>query len=168
MDKGSLMQLKISLLGKRVSRTVLVANSIRYDQLHGLIQLLFGWSNLHLHRFDVPQTDTQYRAELDDDFDDHETFNDERHYFAYPDLQKGDVIYTYDFEANLQHRIRLEENVTMAHFIKAGYPQVPFCVSGVGVNRLADSATEPMADRFDRQAINDQLAAISDGWFSLD
>lgn len=162
MAQGSIMELKITLHGEMTWRTVLVANSIRYDELHGLIQLLFGWHNLHLHQFDVPATSAQYRPELDDDDNDVETFVNEATKFAYSDLQRGHVTYTYDMEQLWHHDIELERNWTMAQFTKAGYLQVPFCIAGNGTNLHAD---EPAV--FDQDDINAQFRAISDGWFSL-
>jgi len=49
------VQLKITLQGIQpaICRRILVRPSITFDKLHELIQIVMGWTNSHLHEFNV-------------------------------------------------------------------------------------------------------------------
>lgn len=77
-------------------RRLLVPVSIRYDQLHVIMQLVYGWSNSHLYSFTTSDRQS-YEAYLDEDFQPFSAdvkapiLSDEG--YLYPDLQRGKVLY---------------------------------------------------------------------------
>ncbi len=99
-----------------------------------IIQVLFGWTNSHLHSFSpVNDPSTEYGMVMPD-FDMGDNMLNESENFVYPDLEKGNVIYTYDFGASWTHQIELEKMITMKAFIQAGHHQLPVVVAGRGQN----------------------------------
>lgn len=63
-------QLKITLNGSKPSvwRRIQVPSTSTLGQLHAAIQLAFGWTNSHLHEFEIAQQ--RYTMDLADEFDD--------------------------------------------------------------------------------------------------
>lgn len=172
MAETSIMQLKITLrhVTPPTWRRILVPTSIRYDQLHAIIQMLFGWTNSHLHDF-VP---TQRSANqpyvaygmVSPDLDSPEVTLDETKHFPYLELEKGNLNYIYDFGDDWEHKIELEKMITMREFVKAGHLQIPVVLAGRGANRMEDMGSDETAvgERFNRQDLNLELAEFSDGW----
>ncbi len=100
------LQIKIKLLGVSkppVWRRVQVRANTRLDQLHEIVQILFGWYGYHLHAFSFGGA--QYgvaNPELD--------FNDERKVRLNNLLSRGDQLrYVYDFGDNWEHGILVED-----------------------------------------------------------
>lgn len=169
-----IMQLKIQLRDVKPAtwRRVLVPTTIRYDQLHVIIQLLFDWENAHLHGFTVahdrllnyvPATDAdegfgglQYRLTQD--------------YLVYPDLALGRITYTYDYGDSWEHVITLEKMLAVSDLTTA---QLPLCTAGRGAARMEDSrgATEDGFGEtglpFDQGDINEALAAYAEAGAQL-
>lgn len=138
-------------------RTLLVPISIRYDQLHVLLQLAFGWENEHLYGFwPKGHRDQQYLAVLDEFYDDPTDLTTDQAY-PYPDLAAGPVIYEYDFGDSWDHEISLKHVLTAAELDNR---QLPSCVRGSGPNRQEDSRgmADADGDAYDRKAINQLLA----------
>jgi len=52
---GKIYQVKIHLLGASpmVWRRLLLRDDTNFADLHGIIQLVMGWENFHLHNFDI-------------------------------------------------------------------------------------------------------------------
>ncbi|KRL09983.1 IS1096 element passenger TnpR family protein [Schleiferilactobacillus perolens] len=137
MAEKKYLQLKIQIDGVHppVWRQVVVPETVRLNQLHGIIQIAFGWQNGHLHSF---QDDQNKRRIYVDAIDPDTTLEQEltAKTAAYPLLQKGPLVYTYDFGDDWQHTITLEKTLSP---LVVGAQQVPFCVAGRGPNRVEDS-----------------------------
>ena len=95
-----------------VWRRVLIPDKITFEELHEIIQILFGWDNEHLHDFRIPADRIAIGLEEDTweyDYHEEETLIDSffRNYKW--------IRYTYDFGDNWQHKInveKLDENYT--------------------------------------------------------
>jgi len=138
-----------------VSRKLVVPSTIRYDQLHVLIQLAFGWMNYHLSNFQpTHQRDLEYTSYIDDMSDFVKQIPMDQAY-VYPDLQKDTVIYTYDFGENWEHEITLKRTLTFDEITDI---QIPSCTWSRGANCAEDGGAADSALPFNRQALNDRLA----------
>ncbi|MTV81497.1 plasmid pRiA4b ORF-3 family protein [Secundilactobacillus folii] len=169
MAETGIMQLKITLQHVKPStwRRVLVPTSIRYDQLHAVIQMLFGWTNSHLHSFaptQLPAGQPYFEYGLvDPELDSSESTLDETEHFPYLDLEKGNLNYTYDFGEDWSHKIVLEKMVTMQEFVEADHKQIPVVLAGRGPERMEDMQDE-VGEAYNTNDLNDYLAELSDGW----
>ena len=101
-------QLKITLKGAKppIWRRILIDNSVALPKLHGVIQIVMGWTNSHLHQFIAGD---RYYGMPDPNFDFSEVL-DEMDYRLNQLLrtEKDSVIYEYDFGDSWEHRITLE------------------------------------------------------------
>lgn len=159
-----MMQLKIILDDRKPKswRRILVPTSIRYDQLHAVIQMLFGWTNSHLHEFRPAGSPQTAYGIVAPELDMADTLS-ETEYFPYLDLIKGNVNYVYDFGADWQHEIQLEKMVTMADFVAAGHKQLPVVLNGRGLGGREDGNSEGV-EPFIKESLNNALADFTDGW----
>lgn len=89
-----------------VWRRVLIPDRITFEELHEIIQLLFGWDDAHLHEFRIPADNISIGSE--DDvwgcaYNESETLIDSffRNYKW--------IRYTYDFGDDWRHRINIEK-----------------------------------------------------------
>ncbi|MBK8472556.1 MAG: plasmid pRiA4b ORF-3 family protein [Sphingobacteriales bacterium] len=87
-------------------RRVLVDKSTTFEQLHYIIQTAMGWSNSHLHEFDV----NGYRIavpyeEFDDGFDDESIDASTVSIDKFVTEAKSAFRYTYDFGDGWEHKI---------------------------------------------------------------
>lgn len=171
MAQGKVLQLKITLQDvndQPVSREILVPDTVRYDQLHAIIQILFNWQNAHLHAF-RPSNDTKVEYGIvmaDDDFGLVET-KPEGEFTALPDLKQGPVTYVYDFGDDWQHEIELTDTLSYDKVVAAGYQQLPVVINGSGAAPAEDSRTadgQVTGTQYDEQAINAQLMKLMSWW----
>lgn len=124
---GPIYQLKISLKHTKppIWRRVLVSSGIELEDLHGVIQEAFGWTNSHMHQFVVGRT--CYLREADNDgfmpmFDE-----DSRGVRLDSILrkEKDKIDYEYDFGDSWMHQILLEK------ILPADSSQsLPVCIKG--------------------------------------
>ncbi|WP_165815211.1 plasmid pRiA4b ORF-3 family protein [Levilactobacillus bambusae] len=129
------MQIRVTLNDSQpaIWRRILVPTSIRYDQLHAVIQVIFDWNNSHLYNFLTAGHHEYVSADLDDDAEPNELVDMN---FPYKDLVEGPITYTYDFGDSWEHNIELEQIVPMADLTAH---QIPFCLSGEGANVLENT-----------------------------
>lgn len=149
------MELRIKLLDVKpaVSRTLRVPISLRYDQLHVLIQLAFGWENYHMYSFQPKGQEKEYQAQISEmDFGSGEVGLASESY-VYPDIAESPVTYTYDFGENWEHEITLKRVLT---FDELGQQPLPACVTGRGANRVEDS-DEEVGLPYNKNRLNDLL-----------
>lgn len=130
-------QLKIGLRGSTppIWRRVLVPSSTRLNQLHGVIQLSFGWTDTHVHLFstDGPYRGDVYRPAHPESMDEGEL--DES------TVSLGDVLsggakkltYVYDFGDDWVHDIQVEKAMDSAG------EDLPVCTGGKGAAPEEDS-----------------------------
>ncbi len=88
-------------------RRILIDNSVALPKLHGVIQIVMGWTNSHLHQFIAG--DRYYG--MPDPNSDFEEILDEMEYRLNQLLktEKDSVIYEYDFGGGWEHKITLEK-----------------------------------------------------------
>lgn len=108
--KTRIFQLKIQLADIRppVWRRVLVPGEIGLGELHEVIQAAFGWTNTHLHEFEIGGG--RYGTP-DPDWGNDEVHNESRAKL-FRLVGEGDRLnYTYDFGDDWEHRITVEKIV---------------------------------------------------------
>lgn len=147
------LQLKVTLLRWRppIWRRVLLPAFATLDELHRVIQALFGWDGDHLHAFEVG------RKQYSDPYFELEEAGDEfglRVVAAFTPPVRS-VTYTYDFGAGWRHEIRLEKVIE-----RRPGQSYPVCVSFRGDSPveyfLPEDPQEPVP--FDLAAVNRLLA----------
>ncbi|WP_125772313.1 plasmid pRiA4b ORF-3 family protein [Companilactobacillus furfuricola] len=150
------MELKITLNETPATiRNIVVPLSIRYDQLHVLIQLAFGWTNSHLYAFMTADRQQSYEGYVeggDVPFGNPPIQADKA--YVYPDLENGPLAYTYDFGDDWEHEIKL---VKLLDFNDIHDIALPSCVSGKGRNHQEDRMTSELGQAFSKKRINNQL-----------
>lgn len=126
---GQVLQLKISLdhIKPSIWRRVLVQDSMTLGELHHVIQVAMGWSDSHLHEFEI--SGVAYGV-LDD-----ESFQDESFFvvldewqFALSSLalrEKQRIKYTYDFGDDWRHSVVVEKFLQVDASLN-----YPLCIKG--------------------------------------
>ncbi|WP_143120965.1 plasmid pRiA4b ORF-3 family protein [Streptosporangium canum] len=141
-------QLKISLYGG-LWRRVLVPENLTLGGLHGVIRVLFGWGDDHLHVFETA------KRRYADPFHGLEECGDEYAYRINRALPspRSKITYIYDLGDCWKHEIVLEKvHDEVTH---------PVCVGGKGDNPIEHYDPEYPEDSvpFDQDAVNKRLAA---------
>ncbi len=116
-------KLKITLMGSKppIWRRVLVSSNITFEALHDIIQPAFGWSDCHLHEFEIDNL----RIGTNDE-DSIEPVEEESEFVLDEYAQRGDTfLYTYDFGDNWEHRILVEDMLPAD-----STNSVPRCIAG--------------------------------------
>ncbi len=122
-------QLKIGLNGTKppIWRRILVADTIRLDDLHIVFQVVMGWTDSHLHQF-VHQRTFYGVPDPEFDFMDMEVLDEAN--FRLNQLlkkEKETMVYEYDFGDDWKHKITLEK--ILPYDAKQA---VPVCVKAKG------------------------------------
>lgn len=124
----TIYQLKISLKDSRppIWRRVQVLNTITLGQLHWVIQKSMGWTNSHLHSFNIQGV--EYGMPMPDFGMDDMEFEDERSVVLH-DIIPGDKFkfsYLYDFGDSWEHEMLVEK-------ILEANPNItyPICTQGI-------------------------------------
>ena len=124
----STYQIKVQLQGAKppIWRRFLVVDSMSLEDFHDVLQINMGWTNSHLHQFQLGNARFGMK---DPDFDlgwDME-LKDERDYLIKDLLraEKDSLIYEYDFGDSWMHKVTLEKILPFdtTH-------QLPRCVKG--------------------------------------
>lgn len=127
----SIYQLKITLHEgePEIWRTVLVPGLFHLEKLHQVIQIAMGWTNSHLHEFEIdgkryinPEYDLD---EFDTDYP--KAINTKR--MKLIDIEKNidHFEYRYDFGDGWRHKIKIEKIL-----LKAEEFHYPICLEGAG------------------------------------
>lgn len=129
---------RVDLMGAKppIWRRLHLQPDLPLDWVHEAIQAAFGWTNSHLHEFEVgkrglPAGVQRFGMSLDSEFgsgmwDDDDSMPEESVTVGQFLKEKGDVIrYTYDFGDNWEHSIKLEKVITVE---KDSHPVA--CVDG--------------------------------------
>lgn len=104
-------QLHLSLLGAHppIWRRVLVSSATKLSKLHQVLQAVMGWTNSHLHEFEV--NGERYSAPS---FHLEEAKNEQRITLGQAAPEEGDsVLYLYDFGDNWELKILVEKIVPL-------------------------------------------------------
>ena len=113
----------------RISRTLELPVKLNFAQLHEVLQAAFGWTDSHLHQFNVGGL-TIGAPEFDEDgLSDHRTFEASEVRlqdltFPYDEDPKLSILYEYDFGDNWRHLLILRR---IPRQIGVDYPR---CVAG--------------------------------------
>jgi hypothetical protein len=126
----SIFQLKITLEDIRppIWRRVLVASTMKLDELHSVIQAVMPWLNCHLHSFEKSGEASYMPLMPEDAFFGFGTPAKDEAKFKISQVlthEKGWIRYTYDMGDSWQHKIVLEK--ILAPDPKLKYP---ICVKG--------------------------------------
>ena len=103
---GYIVKITIEDTHPPVWRRVVVPEKITFEDMHEIIQILFGWEDAHLHSFTIPSK----RITIDE-----EEFRIGRHYFEGDTLLEQFLLankwirYTYDFGDEWRHKIEYEK-----------------------------------------------------------
>ena len=122
--ESRIYQVKVTLQGVKppVWRRLLVPCSISLRKLHDILQVALGWTNAHLHLFDVRG---QTYGVPDPDFA-NDTRNDARVQLDQMLVREKDAMfYEYDFGDGWRHKIVLEKIVHPTPEMRA-----PLCIAG--------------------------------------
>jgi Plasmid pRiA4b ORF-3-like protein len=128
----------------KIFRKVIVPENFTFDQLHIVIQIVMGWTNSHMHQFNLgvpynsPVIKPKYLAEdgmEDDDFwggpryDNYDSVTTLLSDFFNNGTKK--VNYTYDFGDDWTHEIKLWAKPKEE-------PLYPICIDGEGPSLMED------------------------------
>jgi hypothetical protein len=108
-SKTKILQLKITLAGVRppVWRRVLVPGEMSLAELHDVIQVAMGWTDSHLHEFEVG--DVRYGTP-DPDWDRDDVRDESRAKLVRVATKTNRLLrYTYDFGDDWRHDIAVEK-----------------------------------------------------------
>lgn len=161
-------------------RQLLVPVAIRYDQLHVLLQLAFGWQNAYLHVFyPLARDNKQYVPASYDEMGVTDgviaSYPTEKNYL-YPDISEGPVVYDYAIDAGYSIELTLKEEVSFAELKDR---TLPSCTAGRGPNppnELTNTVDDTVFHRADlnralaiwAQAGNQMILADDDGLTETD
>jgi hypothetical protein len=124
-QKGELcFRLNIALVGIRppVFRSVVVPAAIKLSKLHMVIQAAMGWTNSHLHEFEIGDD----RYGVPDPYLDEQPKAESRVQLSKA-LKLADAFtYIYDFGDDWEHRIVIEAYESL------DASGLPFCIGGAG------------------------------------
>lgn len=132
----SIYQLKITLKGSKppIWRRILVPSNIDLGEFHGILQIVLGWTDSHLHQFISGRT--MYGTPVDEFGVDLEMeCEDETKYKLSQLLKRGkdSLNYEYDFGDGWEHKIVLEKILPYDGSVK-----VPTCIKGKRACPLED------------------------------
>ena len=104
-------RIKITLKDTKppVWRRVIIPEKITFRELHEVIQILFGWGDMHLHAFTFSDDKVEIAGDIKDATG--EAFLEEQVLVDEYINDNRYIEYTYDFGDDWQHRIVLEEVV---------------------------------------------------------
>ena len=123
-DKN-VFQLKIILKGSDpvIWRRVLAPADYHLGHLHTIIQMAMGWTNSHLHQFEI---NGENYTNLDDETELSEDHHDEKKSKLGKILAEGErFLYTYDFGDGWRHEVVVEKILPLEEEALA-----PACVAG--------------------------------------
>lgn len=125
LPPASLLQLRIELawLKPAIWRRVVVPDTITLGKLHHVIQAAMGWTESHMHEFEISQ---QRYGEPDPEWGWGESVISEKRVSLLKSLAGAKTFrYVYDFGDGWEHKIKLEKRVP-----PDAYPRTPLCLAG--------------------------------------
>ncbi len=144
-DQALILHIEFKWIKPSIWRRVAVSENITLCKLHRVIQAVFGWSDTHLHEFEIdgesygvpdpgwgPEVVSEQRKKLISVLNGKKTFR-----------------YVYDFGDNWELRIKVEKTLPAIIF-----PQVPYCIDGANARPPEDIGGAPGYEDF--------LAALAD------
>lgn len=135
MDTFAALLVSAKLKNTKTWRNLLLPLTIRYDQLHVLLQLAFGWQNDYFYTFRTSaENSKQYMPASYEAMGVTEELNPSEYAeqnYLYPDLTAGPVDYEYAFDEGYSIALTLKQTVTFAELKGRN---LPFCTGGRGSN----------------------------------
>ena len=125
MGKTNALQLLITLVGSEPSiwRRVIVPERMTFADLHRVIQISMGWSNSHLHQFEVAG---KRLTEFEEDIENGAIDSRQVEIRDLKTNRRGrGFSYLYDFGDSWQHEILVEDRLSVED-----KGQLPLCVAG--------------------------------------
>lgn len=120
-------ELKITLPGLPVWRTIMVRGDVNLGLLHAVIQVAMGWTNSHLHQFLIGSKRYSAPMSYDDmDFGEPELDEEEAVLMDVVPQAKKKFLYTYDFGDSWDHYI----TVSKIHKAETAPKRVAECLDG--------------------------------------
>lgn len=110
-------------VGEKVYRSLQIDGSATFDEFHELLQVAFGWYDLHLYAFEIKRSNGQtiedVEISLDDDLEEMGFFYNPREVYDAKKEKLSDwfkttndrVIYTYDFGDHWEHEITFKKKI---------------------------------------------------------
>ena len=117
-------QIKVTLndIEPLIWRRLLIPSSMKLDALHATLQLALGWTDSHLHQFEL--SGKRYGI-LDPDFDDETVDESGIRIEKILKREKQSLLYEYDFGDGWEHKVELELILPFE-----ASDQLPICVDG--------------------------------------
>jgi hypothetical protein len=133
------LQLRVELARIKpvIWRRIVVPESITLPKLHQVIQITMGWSDVHLHNFEIAY---ENYGVPDPDFDFGHTIRPEQRVRLKTALGDARLFrYTYDFGDNWEHRIKVEKRLAP----EPDLAPYAFCLDGANACPPEDVGSEP-------------------------
>ncbi|NCS89298.1 MAG: hypothetical protein CO127_05275 [Ignavibacteria bacterium CG_4_9_14_3_um_filter_36_18] len=127
MDR-QIYQIQVALKNfkPKIWRRILVPSNLLLSDFHKIIQTSMGWTNSHLHQFIKDQTYYTVRMKDDDMWEDMNSVDYKKmKIFDLLSVEKGKIIYEYDFGDGWEHEIILEKILPVDKKLK-----YPICLAG--------------------------------------
>lgn len=136
------LHIELRYIRPKIWRRVLIPDAIPLSKLHRVIQVAMGWTNSHLHQFEVGRT--VYGEPLPDwDRMGDPVVNEKRVTLADALGSAKTMHYVYDFGDNWEHRIKLEAIGPL----QAGV-RLPVCLDGANACPPDDVGGAPGFEQF--------------------
>lgn len=135
-SSGKIYQLKIHVIdvSPMVWRRLLVRDDTSIAQLHGILQLVMGWENSHLHCFVI------YGKEYGISYEGGMGFSDNPQKIRLKDFQfrlKDNFRYDYDYDFNVDWKLQIRVEKIIDLVVGKYYP---YCVSGKNAGPPEDTS----------------------------
>jgi hypothetical protein len=144
-DQVLVLHIEFKWIKPSIWRRVAVPENITLSKLHQVIQAVFGWSDTHLHEFEI---DGESYGVPDPDWGP-PVISEQRKKLINVLYGKKTFRYVYDFGDNWELRIKVEKTLPAIIF-----PQVPCCIDGANRRPPEDIGGAPGYEEF--------LAALAD------
>ncbi|KAF5411511.1 MAG: hypothetical protein C5S38_09345 [Candidatus Methanophagaceae archaeon] len=123
-------QFKITLKGIKppIWRRIQVPEMYTFWELHLAIQNAMGWSDYHLHEFELVNPETGLKLLIgnpNEDFAEEVLPELNQNIADYFSMENQSAVYTYDFGDSWEHKIQLEKILPCENGIK-----YPICIKG--------------------------------------
>lgn len=150
-------QIKVTLENTKppVWRRMEIPDRITFCDLHGILQEVFGWKEMHLHGFTFQNTSVSVGEARDSDYDENGLLVDDF-------LRAGWIRYTYDYGDDWRHKIVLEKELAdyaerCSRVVKYKGANFEEDSGGIwGESASDDSGRLP----YDLEAVNESLASF--------
>ena len=138
-DQVLILHIEFKWIKPSIWRRVAVPENITLSKLHQVIQAVFGWSDTHLHEFEI---DGESYGVPDPDWGP-PVISEQRKKLISVLYGKKTFRYVYDFGDNWELRIKVEKTLPAIIF-----PQVPCCIDGANRRPPEDIGGAPGYEDF--------------------